>query len=268
MKITARIFSPRYVIVLGLSVLVFLLLFVAGIQLGAADKVRDARRWIAHTESVQDRLLRLLLNAKDSQIYQADFLYSGKPAYLELRADSMKAAWGHFRALQTLAADPSTQKQNLDQLEVHLKQLETDFADIVILQRGGNHDRALLLHQKTEQSIFAKTENLVSQMLEIEAELLQQRGNIYEQETITHSRLSLSLLGLSLGCIVAMFFLLRQLERLQSIVKLCAWSNTIEYQGQWLSIADYLKRRFNLTITHGISDAQAEKFSREIDSME
>ena len=253
---------------LGLSTLGLLLLLVAGIQFGAADKVRNAQRWIAHTEEVRDQLLRMLLNLKDSQTYQADFLYSGKPAYLEMRADAMKSAWSHFRIFKTLAVDNSNQQKNLDQLEVPLKQLETDFVDIVVLQQGGNHDRALLLQQKTEQEIFEKTESLVRQMLEIEANLLQQRGNIYERETITYSRLSLSLLALSLCCIVAMFFLLRQLEKLQSIVKLCAWSNTIEYQGQWLSIADYLKRRFNLTITHGISDAQAAKFEKEIASWE
>jgi len=52
----------------------------------------------------------------------------------------------------------------------------------------------------------------------------------------------------------------RQLEeRLSGLVTLCAWSKTVEYQGEWISFEEYLKRRFSLMVTHGISPAEMAK---------
>lgn len=52
----------------------------------------------------------------------------------------------------------------------------------------------------------------------------------------------------------------RQLEqKLSGLVTICAWSRTIEYQGEWLSFEEYLKRRFDIDTSHGISPDQARK---------
>ena len=48
-------------------------------------------------------------------------------------------------------------------------------------------------------------------------------------------------------------------ERLAELVTMCAWSRTVEYEGEWISFEQYLKKRFNLETSHGISPAQAEK---------
>ena len=48
-------------------------------------------------------------------------------------------------------------------------------------------------------------------------------------------------------------------ERVSDLVRVCAWSRTVEYQGEWISFEDYLWRRFNLNVTHGISPAEIEK---------
>jgi hypothetical protein len=53
----------------------------------------------------------------------------------------------------------------------------------------------------------------------------------------------------------------RQLKkRVEELVKVCAWSRTVEYQGEWISFEAYLKRRFNLDTTHGMAPAEAERF--------
>jgi hypothetical protein len=48
-------------------------------------------------------------------------------------------------------------------------------------------------------------------------------------------------------------------ERVESLVTICAWSHTVKYEGQWISIEDYLKRRFHISTSHGISPAEARK---------
>jgi uncharacterized membrane protein YoaK (UPF0700 family) len=48
-------------------------------------------------------------------------------------------------------------------------------------------------------------------------------------------------------------------EQLNTLVTICAWSRTVEYQGEWISFEEYLLRRFNINTSHGISPAEAEK---------
>lgn len=52
-------------------------------------------------------------------------------------------------------------------------------------------------------------------------------------------------------------------ERVAGLVTMCAWSRTVEYKGEWISFEEYLKRRFNLDTTHGISPAEAAKIFPE-----
>lgn len=48
-------------------------------------------------------------------------------------------------------------------------------------------------------------------------------------------------------------------QRIQTLVTVCAWSRTVEYEGQWISFEQYLLRRFNVNTSHGISPAEARK---------
>ena len=48
-------------------------------------------------------------------------------------------------------------------------------------------------------------------------------------------------------------------QRIDNMVTICAWSRTVEYQGEWISFEEYLLRRFNIKTTHGISAAEAER---------
>jgi hypothetical protein len=52
----------------------------------------------------------------------------------------------------------------------------------------------------------------------------------------------------------------RELEqKVEGLVTMCAWSRTIEYEGEWISFEDYLQRRFGIRTSHGISPAEAAK---------
>jgi len=56
-------------------------------------------------------------------------------------------------------------------------------------------------------------------------------------------------------------------RRIETLVTVCAWSKTVEHEGEWLSFEDYLRRRFNIQITHGISPAEAERALAELDRL-
>ena len=56
------------------------------------------------------------------------------------------------------------------------------------------------------------------------------------------------------------------MENRDSPVVVCAWSNTVKYDGEWISFENYLKRRFGVTVTHGMSPDAAEKMESEMDA--
>jgi hypothetical protein len=55
-------------------------------------------------------------------------------------------------------------------------------------------------------------------------------------------------------------------EKWSGLVTVCAWSRTIEYQGQWISFEEYLRRRFNIETSHGISPAEAKRLLPQLKS--
>lgn len=50
------------------------------------------------------------------------------------------------------------------------------------------------------------------------------------------------------------------------VVTLCAWSNTVRHQGEWLSFGHYLTKRFGLVATHGISPGAMSRLESEVRS--
>ena len=52
-------------------------------------------------------------------------------------------------------------------------------------------------------------------------------------------------------------------KRFTGLVTMCAWSRTIQYEGEWMSFEQYLKRRFGILTSHTTSPVEAEKVLAE-----
>lgn len=46
-------------------------------------------------------------------------------------------------------------------------------------------------------------------------------------------------------------------------VTLCAWTRTVRYEGEWISVEAYLERRYGVLTSHGISPAAESLFNSE-----
>jgi hypothetical protein len=53
--------------------------------------------------------------------------------------------------------------------------------------------------------------------------------------------------------LVALMVIARGAEHYRNLVTLCAWTRSVEYEGEWISFEEYLRRKFDLSATHGIS---------------
>lgn len=58
----------------------------------------------------------------------------------------------------------------------------------------------------------------------------------------------------------------QQRQEYERLVAVCAWTRRVRWQGRWLAIEDFLKERFNLTVSHGISDEALARQLAELES--
>lgn len=80
----------------------------------------------------------------------------------------------------------------------------------------------------------------------------------------TLNRGLLALAALLAGAVA--WVIARRLHNLEGLIKVCAWTQRVQWKGQWISFEEYLAKRFNLHCTHGISDEAALKLGREIEN--
>jgi CHASE3 domain sensor protein len=79
--------------------------------------------------------------------------------------------------------------------------------------------------------------------------------------------LNRAVLGLAIVLAAAgAWIILRRLNHLEGLIKVCAWTQRVQWEGQWITFEEYLGRRFNIYCTHGISDEAAKQLGREIES--
>lgn len=55
-----------------------------------------------------------------------------------------------------------------------------------------------------------------------------------------------------------------QLRRLEEFVTFCAWTGRVRWKGQWVSVETFLHERYNLNISHGISEEALAGFLRDL----
>ena len=65
--------------------------------------------------------------------------------------------------------------------------------------------------------------------------------------------ISLGLAAALAVMLIALVVFARGAEHYRNLVTLCAWTRSVEYEGEWISFEQYLARRFDISTTHGIS---------------
>ncbi|HXE41429.1 MAG TPA: hypothetical protein VN516_00285, partial [Candidatus Baltobacteraceae bacterium] len=101
--------------------------------------------------------------------------------------------------------------------------------------------------------------SLLFQMRQREADLLAARQQGAEEEFLFEQTVSLALVAVTAIALIAIMAIVIRLERLRQIVTVCAWTGQIKDGGEWIRMEDYLKKRFGVSVSHGVSKEAAEK---------
>ena len=254
--------QARRLILIGLLVPCLSIVVPAVIVYRAERQLARSFHWVEHTLKVERQLKRVLTLIVNAETGQRGFLLTSSDTYLEPYYQALAQLPGEAAELDSLTLDNPVQQEHLRELGALVAaQLEFMAETVSVARRGdGDATRGLDIDRgkKTMDAIRAR----LNVMEHEEARLLVVR----QEQLASHARASTALLFtlvvLSLLFALAMLLMLRRLFKLRELVKICAWSRMVEYQGEWLSFEQYLQRRFNVDTSHGISPVEAERVSR------
>src|SRR5207249_5742176 len=102
-------------------------------------------------------------------------------------------------------------------------------------------------------SLMTAIRSSLQSMTAEEASLLRGRQQVLVTELRHGDLISLALAAALFLMLIALLVIARGAEHYRNLVTLCAWTRSVEYEGEWISFEEYLRRKFNVSATHGIS---------------
>lgn len=236
-------------------VLVGLPAFLAFRSEGATQ---ESFRWVAHTLEVEEKIESVLNTLLDAESSQRGYLLTQRDYHLQPYFEGLRRLPGQVKELRALTSDNASQQARLNDLEVMIENRVSLLKEVVGLHRKGAVEQALNL-MKTDRGKHEmdRIRRLMREMQQEEQQLLAER----QDGLFLNARLGTTFLTLLAG-FAALFsagvlILFHRLARVRSLVRICAWSKAIEYEGAWLSFEEYLRRRFGIEISAAVSPGQA-----------
>jgi CHASE3 domain sensor protein len=216
--------------------------------------------WVRHTLQLETLIHDLVLAVHQVDSAERSYLYTGRAAYLDaFYAAEVKIPADLVALNRAIVEDPEQQQRLMELDALVCNRLE--FArEVVNLKRSGRHDAAVKISRSdSNKSAMESIDIVATQMRKHEDNLLGTRDRALMATRRDHARWLYALLALNISSLGSILLLLRRLDKAQSLARVCAWSKRIEHEGQWLSLEDYLSRRFSIRSTHTISPPELNR---------
>lgn len=231
--------------------------------------LNDAFRWVSHTREVEKEIQHLLCDVVDAESSQRGFLLTQNAAYCETYDAAVPSISADMARLRYLTSDNWRQKVNLDALDPILRERLSLIEKTVSLQKAEHHERAVgVVNTGQGFSLMRQIRAGVKGMLQEEDRLLGIREETLKKQAFANRMIAIAASALYVGMMLVTVFVVWRSSRARTLVTVCAWSKTIEYEGRWITFEEYLNKRFRIDTSHGLSPLEAEKFLRDMERAE
>jgi CHASE3 domain sensor protein len=253
-------------LLLGAGVLVLAILSAALTLIAqrTQSEVAESAGWVSHTLEVAREFQITLTLLDEAETGQRGFLLTERDAYLPRYDQARLQVDSHVTRLRALTADNPAQQTRLVSLSALTSRKLAELAQTVAAVRGHRREDALQIVETDEgQRLMDAIHGIVAAGIAEEEELLRGRETRF---TTSVRRRSLVIIGLGIVILLSLAiigWLWLRLERVRALVTICSWSKSVEYDGEWITFEEYLLRRFNLRVTHGISPDEAARYIEE-----
>lgn len=256
------LFNKRPILIVsGVLIPSLLVVVLAVLVYRSKQELNTTEHWVAHTMDVQHHIQALGLELANVEAGQRGYLLTTNEAYLQAYQGGLQNVPIESDILRALTTDNPIQQTNLKSIGLLIADKLSELAQTISLQRQGRRDAALALVETDRgQKDSVAIRQMLSKMDDEERRLLTQRQHRLTHESAVNTALAMSMVGLAAVFAGFVFFLFHRLARSEAWVTVCAWSKTIEHEGQWLTFEQYLQKRFNFHISHGMSPKGTGQF--------
>ena len=214
----------------------------------------ESFEWVSHTLEVQRELTTVEARISEAESWQRGYLITEDPAYLTQYAQATGDVRTRLYNLRQLVADNSAQLRRLLIIESLSRRKVSELDSTIRLVRSGKRDVALaVVRTRYSDSLMTAIRTSLRSMTDEEATFLRGRQRLLVTELREADMVSLALSGGLTLMFVALLVLARGAEHYRNLVTLCAWTRSVEFEGEWISFEEYLRRKFNISATHSIS---------------
>ncbi len=251
---------------LALAVLAASGILVLLLNRSAASETRSSFGWATHTLEMEDKLHAALAALGNAESAQRGFLLSRDTVYLTPSRQAGDTARRLLASLRTLTADNAGQQRRLDLLDrLVVARLGLLGSGVALMQAGQRDSLDRLIRSGHGRALMDSIHATVRSAVANEDTLLARRQVAGEGALSRRLRAEELIVGIALlamGLAALVWVRLRRAERLMTM---CAWSKAIEFEGEWMSVEEYMNRRFGIMITHGISPTELARLETEMD---
>jgi CHASE3 domain sensor protein len=220
------------------------------------------------TTDTQDTLLdinQLLSSLIDTETGQRGYILTGLEDYLEPYNRARVELSAQMTRLRERLASSPEQLKTLDRMENLIAEKQAEMTRTIEFRRADTIAPALHIMDsgaglKTMNALRAAVHELEEREL---SDLARYSAAVGRRATF------FQLLGLTLvvaACVVAGLvgrLLMQRMRELESMITVCAWTHRVKFNGRWVSFEEYLRNRFNLRFTHGISEEASKKLQMD-----
>ena len=259
--------SPVLGIAMAVGVLIISGALVAGLRRSVALETRASFDWTTHTLEVENRLNAVVAAVGTAESAQRGFLLSGDSAYLDRMLPARDAAGHILVVLRRLTIDNVHQQRRLDTLGRLVDARLSLLVETAALSESGNRDSVeRVIRNGRGRFLTDSIQATVRRAMAHEDSLLVHRQAAVEAALDRQALTEEFILGLAIVALLLAAAILFWLRRAERLVTMCAWSKAIFYEGEWMSIESYMRRRFGVSITHGISPDELTRLEAEMDT--
>jgi CHASE3 domain sensor protein len=222
---------------------------------------------VTQAYKIQNALAETQSHISEAETGQRGYLLTDRKDYFESYDAAMGTVNNDLRELKNLLSDNPIQLINLIELKsLVAKRLALDPEKIAFSKTNSPDSLAIEL---TDEGRETKNEIrvVIFRMREQETDSLAASEKDAESRFLFDQTASLVLVGVTALALIAIITILIRLEKLRQIVTVCAWTGQVRHEGQWIRLDQYLKQRFGLSVSHGLSAEAAEKMKREIEEI-
>jgi len=219
--------------------------------------------------TTQDTLLEinhLLASLLDAETGQRGYILTGLDDYLALYTRAAARLDEQLAGLAHRFEDSPAQQATLERINRLVAEKKIELSRTIELRRANKTGAALHIVDAADGlNTMNALRDAVRDLEQNELAQLAYNSTAVSRRATFFQRLGAGMLvvACALGGAGAIL-LLRRMNELEAMITVCAWTKRVKFNGAWVSFEDYLRARFNLQFTHGISEEAAADLRSEI----